>query len=84
MSSNIGYVPPPSTGHEIGVMFGWMGAMAVSMVLYGVAWNMGNKRSRQKEIERVEALRASGWLKEKEERGQTEQRVEKVEPTTVH
>ncbi|GAB7347203.1 hypothetical protein MBLNU459_g3310t1 [Dothideomycetes sp. NU459] len=66
MSSPVGgYVPPPSVGHEIGVMFGFIGAMALSMALYGVAWNIGNKRSARKEAERIENLKASGWLKEK-------------------
>ena len=57
--------------------------MILSMVLYGVAWQIGNKRSARKEAERVEALRASGWLKEKEERNAAEERVEKAEPTTI-
>ena len=57
--------------------------MILSMILYGVAWQIGNKRSARKEAERVEALRASGWLKEKEERSAAEERVEKAEPTTI-
>ena len=57
--------------------------MILSMILYGVAWQIGNKRSARKEAERVEALRASGWLKEKEERNAAEERVEKAEPTTI-
>ncbi|PNS19206.1 hypothetical protein CAC42_2383 [Sphaceloma murrayae] len=63
-----GYVAEPSIGHEMGVMFGFIGAMVLSMILYGVAWQMGNKRSARKEAERIDALRASGWLKEKEDR----------------
>lgn len=43
--------------------------MILSMALYGIAWNMGNKRSARKEAERIEALRASGWLDEKRGRG---------------
>lgn len=39
--------------------------MIVSMGLYGIAWSMGNKRSARKEAERIENLKASGWLKEK-------------------
>lgn len=35
------------------------------MLLYGLAWQQGNKRSAIKEQERIAALRASGWLKEK-------------------
>ncbi|KAF2156698.1 hypothetical protein K461DRAFT_272772 [Myriangium duriaei CBS 260.36] len=82
-TTNIKFVPEPSVGHEIGIMFGFIGAMILSMALYGVAWNIGNKRSAQKEIERIEALRASGWLKEKEERNGGNEFVEKSEPTTI-
>jgi len=39
--------------------------MLISMALYTVAWQVGNKRSARKEAERIEALRASGWLNEK-------------------
>ena len=41
--------------------------MALSMGLYVVVWKAGNKRGARKEQERVEALRASGFLKEKQE-----------------
>ena len=52
--------------------------MAISMALYGLAWQMGNKRSSRKERERIEALRASGWLKEKIPEGGEEERREVV------
>ncbi|KAK8220024.1 hypothetical protein M8818_000440 [Zalaria obscura] len=68
------YVPPPSIGHEIGIMFGFLAAMALAMTLYGIAWNIGNKRSARKEAERIEALKASGWLKEKQ--GMDVERIE--------
>ncbi|KAF1990023.1 hypothetical protein K402DRAFT_390346 [Aulographum hederae CBS 113979] len=60
-----GYVPPPSIGHEIGVMFGFIAAMLLSMVLYGVWWQYGNKRSLRKENERIAALRERGLIGEK-------------------
>lgn len=41
--------------------------MALGMGLYVVAWQYGNKRGVRKEQERVEALRASGFLKEKQD-----------------
>ncbi|KAF2104937.1 hypothetical protein NA57DRAFT_71136 [Rhizodiscina lignyota] len=67
MSSNDqptqGYVPPPSTGHEIGVMFGFIGAMILSMVLYGVVWQRVTKRNAEKERRRVAAFNEKGWLK---------------------
>jgi hypothetical protein len=47
--------------------------MALSMGLYIIAWRYGNKRGMRKEQERVEALRASGWLREKDGEGGQEQ-----------
>ena len=37
------------------------------MGLYIVVWHFGNKRGHRKEQERVQALRESGWLKEKQD-----------------
>lgn len=59
-----GFVPMPSLGHELGVMFGFFGLMAICMTAYGIAWQFGNKRSQRKEAERVEQLRNAGLLKE--------------------
>lgn len=36
--------------------------MVVSMLLYMLVWQMGNRRSTQQEKERVEAMRRSGYL----------------------
>ena len=36
--------------------------MALSMGAYVVAWQAGNKRGQRKEQERIEQLRASGYL----------------------
>lgn len=41
--------------------------MAVCMGAYVVAWTYGNKRGQRKEAERIEQLKASGWLKEKQD-----------------
>ena len=41
--------------------------MALTMASYVFAWRIGNKRGQRKEAERIEALRASGWLKEKQD-----------------
>ncbi len=40
MSSSLGggYVPIPSLGHELGIMFGGFGLMLVCMILYYVLW----------------------------------------------
>ena len=48
--------------------------MALSMAGYVVAWQYGNKVGQRREAERIEALKASGWLKEKQE--PTEERQE--------
>lgn len=42
------------------------GLMIVCMSVYAVAWNIGNRRSLQREADRVAALRASGHLTEHE------------------
>ncbi|KAF2112963.1 hypothetical protein BDV96DRAFT_648585 [Lophiotrema nucula] len=57
------YTPPPSVGHEIGVMFGFLGFMALCMIAYGVAWNISNKKIQKKEADRIEKLKASGLLR---------------------
>ncbi|KAL1628084.1 hypothetical protein SLS56_006014 [Neofusicoccum ribis] len=57
------YVPMPSLGHELGIMFGFLALMVVCMAAYGVVWQVGNRRSLRKEQERIAALRASGHLK---------------------
>ncbi|KAF2190040.1 hypothetical protein K469DRAFT_699615 [Zopfia rhizophila CBS 207.26] len=58
------YIGPPSTGHEIGIMFGFLAFMVICMLLYGVIWQVGNKRSQKKEADRIQQLRASGLLKD--------------------
>ena len=39
------------------------GFMMLCMVTYGFIWQAGNKRSQKREAERVERLRAGGWLR---------------------
>ncbi|EKG16881.1 hypothetical protein MPH_05862 [Macrophomina phaseolina MS6] len=58
------YVPMPSLGHELGILFGFVALMIICMAAYGVVWQIGNKRSLRKEQERIAALRASGHLKD--------------------
>ena len=41
--------------------------MIVSMGIYIVGWQYANKKGQKKEAERIEALRATGWLKEKQD-----------------
>ncbi|KAI9848929.1 MAG: hypothetical protein M1830_001041 [Pleopsidium flavum] len=59
------YVPPPSIGHEIGVMFGFIGLMISAMGLYLVLWQLGQKRSARKEAERRQELSSRGFGGEK-------------------
>jgi hypothetical protein len=56
--------------------------MAVSMGLYVIAWQYGNKRGQRKEQERVQALRESGWLKEKQD-GEDDQQYSQEGITTM-
>ncbi|KAB2576459.1 hypothetical protein BFW01_g10490 [Lasiodiplodia theobromae] len=58
------YVPMPSLGHELGILFGFLALMLVCMLSYGVMWQVGNRRSLRKEEERIAALRAAGHLKD--------------------
>lgn len=71
-------VAPPSIGHELGIMFAFVGPsplcvsstiisaylkvvlMILSMALYFVIWQLGEKRSAKKERERRDALSARG------------------------
>jgi len=52
-----GYVAPPSIGHELGVMFGFMAIFLVVIITYWVIWQFSNKRSLKKERERIAAVR---------------------------
>lgn len=58
------YIPAPSTGHEIGVMFGGIGTMLLGMLLFWSWWQIKLKRDEKKERARVEDLRQRGLLKE--------------------
>ncbi|PSN65935.1 hypothetical protein BS50DRAFT_574424, partial [Corynespora cassiicola Philippines] len=61
------YHPPPSVGHEMGVMFGFIGFMLLCSVVYVAVWQTANKRSQRREAERIERLRASGLLRREKE-----------------
>ncbi|GME51922.1 hypothetical protein GTA08_BOTSDO10915 [Neofusicoccum parvum] len=63
-AEGIGYVPPPSVGHEIGVMFGGIGLMLLGMLLFWSWWQIYLKQEEKKERKRVEDLRQRGLLKE--------------------
>ncbi|KAF2240605.1 hypothetical protein BU26DRAFT_525836 [Trematosphaeria pertusa] len=77
-SSSIPYHPPPSIGHEIGVMFGGIGAMVVGALLFYVWWHFSLARELKKEEDRVRGLRERGLfddatrnsaIEEREKRG---------------
>lgn len=69
-SSEVPYHPPPSVGHEIGVIFGGIGSMLLGALLFYLWWRVKLAREIKEERERVEGLRARGLLdqglKEKE------------------
>ena len=46
----------PGTGHEIGVMIGFMAIFVLITVAYLLAWSMGNKKDDAKERQRREDL----------------------------
>ena len=50
------YHPGPGTGHEIGVMVGFMAAFVIITAVYLVIWRVNNKRSEAKEMERRTSL----------------------------
>ena len=53
--------------------------MLLVMIGYVFAWQAGQKRGRRKERERIEALRASGWLNEKQQETEAERKEDKEE-----
>jgi len=54
------YTPPPSVGHEIGVMFGFIGAFIVAMALYTVFWQVTNRREQRREAEKLRSRQELG------------------------
>ncbi|KAK8152224.1 hypothetical protein IWX90DRAFT_490187 [Phyllosticta citrichinensis] len=58
------FVDYPSLGHELGVMFGGMAAMVLSMGLFWIWWGINLKRENKLEAKRIEGLRQRGILKE--------------------
>jgi len=64
-SSNSGYVPPPSVGHEIGVMFGFIGLILVVFVGYTIGYKIYYRRLAKTDAERTRALKAQGLMDEK-------------------
>lgn len=51
--------------------------MALSLGLYLVGWQHGNIRGQRKEAERIEPLRSSGFLRQREEETRGEREGEK-------
>ncbi|KAF2453245.1 hypothetical protein BDY21DRAFT_375040 [Lineolata rhizophorae] len=65
---NSGYVPIPSVGHELGVMFGFVGVFVVATIIYGFVWTAVNKRGLCREEERVAGMRE--LLRQRETQGE--------------
>ncbi|KAF2269125.1 hypothetical protein CC78DRAFT_303799 [Lojkania enalia] len=66
--SDVPYHPPPSVGHEIGVMFGGFGAMLVGAILFYLWWRVKLAKDIKTEEERVNGLKTRGLFSE-EKRG---------------
>ncbi|KAF2703517.1 hypothetical protein K504DRAFT_508082 [Pleomassaria siparia CBS 279.74] len=62
-SAEISHTLAPSIGHELGVAFGFIALMLICMAIYSFAWQIGNKRSEKREMERIERLRIRGLLR---------------------
>jgi len=58
--SQKGYVAPPSIGHELGVLFGFVAIFILSLFIYVIIYRIRNKRMDRKEVERMRALKAQG------------------------
>ncbi|KAL2011226.1 hypothetical protein VTN00DRAFT_3944 [Thermoascus crustaceus] len=54
------YTPMPSLGHELGIMFGFIMACLLSMLIYFVFWQAAQRSNAIKEQARREELRARG------------------------
>ena len=48
-------------GHEMGIMFGFIGLMLIATVGFAIFWVGKNKRQARLERERQEVLRQAGW-----------------------
>jgi len=60
--SGKGYVAPPSVGHELGVLFGFVAVFLIVFVTYFIAYRIRNERFERGESERVRALKAKGAI----------------------
>ncbi|KAJ5239303.1 hypothetical protein N7468_003922 [Penicillium chermesinum] len=47
---DVNYTPPSSVGREIGIMFAFIGAFLVTVVLYGLAWRIHQNRTHKEDI----------------------------------
>ncbi|KAF2739565.1 hypothetical protein EJ04DRAFT_559903 [Polyplosphaeria fusca] len=64
-ASTVPYHPPPSVGHEIGVMFGGFGAMILGALLFYLWWRVMLARDLKREEDRVISLKRRGLFDEK-------------------
>jgi len=67
--SEKGYVAPPSTGHELGVLFAFVAVFLIVFTTYFIAYRVRNKRFERKERERMGALKAKGAMPDEKEKG---------------
>jgi len=48
------YVPIPSVGHELGVMFGFIGFFIISFVLYSLAFRRSSRKHRDANLQGIQ------------------------------
>ncbi|KAJ5610997.1 hypothetical protein N7510_007716 [Penicillium lagena] len=54
------YTPMPSLGHELGIMFGFIGACVFTMVAYTLFWRAAQRRAKDEDLARRKAFHTSG------------------------
>ncbi|KAJ5811591.1 hypothetical protein N7474_007892 [Penicillium riverlandense] len=60
MTISTPYTPMPSLGHELGIMFGFMGACAFTMVAYTLFWRAAQRRAKDEDLARRKAFHTRG------------------------
>jgi len=67
--SSKGYVAPPSTAHELGVLFGFVAVFLIVFTIYSIAYRIRNKRFERKESERMRDLKTKGVIPDEKHEG---------------
>ncbi|CAL5873312.1 uncharacterized protein PFLUO_LOCUS7583 [Penicillium psychrofluorescens] len=54
------YTPMSSLGHELGIMFGFIGACAFTLVAYTLFWRGAQRRAKEEDLDRRKAFHTRG------------------------